>query len=226
MSVPSLARRVCLLVLVAVGSTGAAPGQEPTPDPVIAGIRARLVERPEDPTLWFFLARRQARNGAKADALVSLRRLLEVGEGFLPDDGFASLAKDPAYRALRERFAARLPRVVGAPISFTLNDPRFLPEGIAYDPVGKDFYVGSIVRRQIVRVTLPAQWVRPWSEDGDNLGAHPRPRRGRSASSAMGGEHERPHRRGPDGPAQSPRRLRPRQANEDLSTSRCPARCS
>lgn len=170
MRVASFACRLLLPALLAAGAAPAMPAQETKPDPMLAAIRARLVDRPDDPTLWFYLARRQAGHGMKADALASLGRLLECGDGFLPDDGFAALGQDPAYRALRERFAARLPRVVGAPVAFTLDEPRFIPEGIAYDPVGKDFYVGSVAQRRIVRVTLPARWVRPWSEEADKLG--------------------------------------------------------
>lgn len=36
--------------------------------------------------------------------------------------------------------------------AFRINDQRLIPEGIAYDPVGQSFYVGSISRRKIVRI--------------------------------------------------------------------------
>jgi predicted Zn-dependent protease len=50
----------------------------------IEGIKQTLTQRPDDPTLYYYLAAFQARVGDKADALASLDKLARIGEGFLP----------------------------------------------------------------------------------------------------------------------------------------------
>jgi hypothetical protein len=83
-------------------------------------------------------------------ALAALERTLQLGEGFLPPaDLFAALATDPRFVALRERFAARLPSRTDGEIAFTLGDRLLIPEGIAYDPSTRTFYVGGIAHKGI-----------------------------------------------------------------------------
>jgi len=50
----------------------------------IAAIRRLLQQRPNDPTLYFNLGAYQAAAGARDDSLASLRKTLELGNGFLP----------------------------------------------------------------------------------------------------------------------------------------------
>ena len=125
----------------------------------IAAVEGLLKQRPNDPTLWFHLARFQALAGDRAASLASLEKLLALGEGFLPTAdgflGFASLRDDPAFQALRAKFEAKLPRLDYAPTAFELEDRTLIPEGIAYDAHQQAFYVGSIHRRTITRVEGP-----------------------------------------------------------------------
>jgi sugar lactone lactonase YvrE len=37
-------------------------------------------------------------------------------------------------------------------LAFTINEKDLIPEGIAYDPARKEFYVGSLLKRKIVRI--------------------------------------------------------------------------
>jgi sugar lactone lactonase YvrE len=120
----------------------------------IATMQALLRERPEDPTLWFYLARSQARAHDAKACVAALERAEALGEGFLPgrELGFANVWDDRAFQAARARMEAKLPRLDFAPTAFELEDRGLLPEGIAYDAPSHDFFLGSLAEHRIVRV--------------------------------------------------------------------------
>ena len=150
--------RALLLVFLLVLSAAPLHAQQEIENArrTVAAVEGLLKERPNDPTLWFYLARFQALAGDKAASLASLEKLLTLGEGFLPTAdgflGFGNLRDDPAFKALRAKFEAKLPRLDYAPTAFELEDRALIPEGIAYDAHQQAFFVGSVHRRTIVRV--------------------------------------------------------------------------
>lgn len=126
------------------------------------GMRATLKritelqqERPNDAMLQYYRALFHARVGDRDDALTWLRRVADRHLGFHPTEGsgFDSLAGDPEYERILADIAASEPKVSGAPEAFRLPDARFLPEGIAYDPKGARFFIGSVAERRIVERT-------------------------------------------------------------------------
>lgn len=143
------------------------------PDPnqqVIAEISGLLKQRPDDPTLHYYLAMFQARTQQAAAAAASLRKVAELGEGFYPVEefGFGTIATDAGYQAARDALGKLLPRIDGAPVAFRLADKRMIPEGIAFDPEGQHFYIGSLSGRGIVRVSMSGQQEQ-FSRRGDGL---------------------------------------------------------
>jgi hypothetical protein len=130
--------------------------QRPDPDAarrIIPAIQGLLDKRPEDPTLWFYMARFQAQVGDRAATLAALARVEQLGEGFLPDrESFAPLWSDPQFQDARSRLEARLPRLDFAPTAFELPDRGLIPEGIAYDAPSRSFFVGSIAQGKVLRV--------------------------------------------------------------------------
>ena len=143
---------------------------EPPPNPVTALERA-LAEQPRDAPIAYFLAWMRAEAGDADGALDALERTLDNGDGFLPPvSWFPSLRDDPRFRAMRARFAQRLPVKRDGAVAFTLPDRRLLPEGIAYDPVSRTFYVGSIARNAIHRLHRDGRLVR-FSRPADALDA-------------------------------------------------------
>lgn len=120
----------------------------------IAALRAELELRPEDPTPHYMLAYYLNVSGRTEEAFRALERTLELGDGFLPtpEIDFPNLSADPRLLALVRNFAAALPRTPDAPLAFTIPDPKLIPEGIAHDPVARDFFVGSGPQRRIVRI--------------------------------------------------------------------------
>lgn len=118
-----------------------------------AAIEALLQQRPEDATLWFFLARAQVRSGELAAAIRSMENVAKFGDGFLPRrEDFAPVWDHAEFRELRSRMEAKLPRLDYAPIAFALDDRGLIPEGIAFDAPSHSFFLGSVVQHKIVRV--------------------------------------------------------------------------
>lgn len=130
-------------------------------------IRERLKTRPEDPTLWYFLAGAEFAEGHRSEGLAALEKVDSLGRGFLPvhDLGFEAVWDDSAFQRLRARIEAKLPRVTTAREVFRL-EKGLIPEGIAWDPQTRSYFVGSIAQRKIVRVDASGK-VSDWSKPGE-----------------------------------------------------------
>src|SRR5436190_128457 len=67
-------------------------------------------------------------------------------------------------------FADDEPRTPDAPVAFRLNDPKLIPEGIAFDPASRRFFIGSVAQHKIV-VTDGKNEPRDFSSPSDKLDA-------------------------------------------------------
>lgn len=116
-------------------------------------IRERLKTRRDDPTLYYYLALAEFAEGDKSEGFAALERVVSLGNGFLPvrDVGFQAVWDDPAFQGIRRRLEQKLPRVTEARELFRL-DKQLIPEGIAYDPRSRSYFVGSIALAKIVRI--------------------------------------------------------------------------
>ena len=131
----------------------AQPG-EPDAKRIVAAIEEALKQRPADPTLWYYLARFQAELGDRRASTAALEKVLELGDGFLPARrDFEKVWGDTSFQSVRSRLEAKLPRLDYAPTAFEIEDRTLVPEGIAYDPPARTFYVGSIAQRKVLRVS-------------------------------------------------------------------------
>jgi sugar lactone lactonase YvrE len=122
---------------------------------VIATVEQLLQQRPNDATLYFFLARFRAQLGEAPAAAAALEKVAELGDGFLPPkaDGFEKVWDAPAFRAAHAKLEAKLPRLDFAPTAFELEDRTIIPEGIAYDAPSRSFFLGSIAQGRVLRVS-------------------------------------------------------------------------
>ena len=129
------------------------PDAENTRRP-IAAIEEALKQRPDDPTLYFFLARFQAELGDARASVAALEKVEALGDGFLPARqlGFEKVWGEPKFQEVRARLEAKLPHLDYAPIAFELEDRELIPEGLAYDAPSRSFFMGSIAKGKIVRV--------------------------------------------------------------------------
>jgi len=133
-------------------------------------VRALRLERPGDGLLVYYQAVAHMMLGERDAALGELKTLVGRRLGIVParGTGFDSLWDDAEFQALRDRLAADEVRTPNAPVAFRLNEARLLPEGIAFDPVGKRYYLGSMAQRKVV-VTDGRGPARDFSQPADKL---------------------------------------------------------
>jgi len=114
------------------------------------GWRYHLVRVREEvgyhPSLVFGLARADAALGRTEDALAWLQTFAASGltRDVENDSALASLRGAPGWAALAERIAANARPVANAQLAFALPDSAFMPEGIAFDPRTRRFFVSSL----------------------------------------------------------------------------------
>jgi sugar lactone lactonase YvrE len=120
-----------------------------------AELRKALELRPAHPTAMYKLASAQALRGQSEAAIDTLSELADMGLSFDPDadTDYAALKGLRGFKSVRREFARNRDDARGdAERTFRLKSPTFIPEGIAFDPERRHFYVGSVHERRIVRV--------------------------------------------------------------------------
>ena len=151
-------------------------------------LRGSQEVAPDNSSVLFFLAREEARAGNLNESLDLLERLAVQGttRDIRADSGFARLMSGGAFERFQEidaRLRANAAPLIRSDTAFVLDDPDFIPEGIAYDPVGRAFYVGSLHRRSVVRIDHAGRQTTfiPAARDGlgQVLGMHVDPTRRR-----------------------------------------------
>lgn len=158
------------LAILACALPAAAQQDEAAARRGIEAVTKLIAQRPDDPTLYFYLARFQARAGDAKASTAALEKVLELGDGMLPvrEFGFDNVWNDADFQAVRAKIELKLPRRDSAPVAFRLEDRHLLPEGIAYDPGSKSFFIGSTAKKKIVRVG-PGRKVTDFSKPSDGL---------------------------------------------------------
>ncbi len=153
------------------------------------------VARPGDVYVLYNLACGQALNGQTDAAIRTLEQIatLQAVADLDTDTDFESIRQTDGYRKARDRMAAlRTQRIsAGAVVAFTIPEKGLVPEGVAYDPATKAFFVSSIRKRKVVRVDASGKisdFVKP-AEGGlrsaAGIGADPKKRSLWVASHAM-----------------------------------------
>ena len=135
-------------------------------------IQALRKERPNDGMLVYYEAAFQSQLGQSKVALELLRSLKGRKLGLIPtrDLGFDAVWDDKEFQTIRKELADEDAKTPDAPVAFRLKDPKLIPEGIAYDPTNKQFFLGSIARHEII-VTDAKGEARDFSAPGDKLDA-------------------------------------------------------
>jgi hypothetical protein len=108
--------------------------------------------RPNHPRLMFNLAAAYALTGSGSEALQWLDRMTEMGLVFPAeqDRDFDSIKGSAEFQTIIKKVAHnKLPVINGAP-AFTVHEKGLVPEGLAYDPLTRTFYLGSVYKRKIV----------------------------------------------------------------------------
>lgn len=108
---------------------------------------------PKDDAAAFMSAGSYAQAGNKTLAVLWLKKLVQLGSCLSPHgEPFANIQKDEFFRKVAiqlDRCTSCGPR---STVAFTIPLKDLVPENIAYDPVERVFYAGSLYRRQIIRI--------------------------------------------------------------------------
>ena len=153
-----------LLVTVVLWSSrsapqGSAPSSETRFKAIIQEIQRILPTLADRGAGLFALARLYAQTADTQKALALLKESLATDDGFDPNGSemLAPLRSNADFAALAEQAQRRYPSVHNAHIAFTVPDKDLFPEGLAYDPARDVFYMGSMYRRKIVRISENGQ---------------------------------------------------------------------
>lgn len=108
--------------------------------------------RPDQPGAMYRLAGAYALNGKHDEALKLLDRIEAQGLFFnaSTDADFASMRDLPAFQKTLSRMKDNMKARESSDVAFRIADRDFLPEGIAYDPKSKTFFVASVHQGKIV----------------------------------------------------------------------------
>jgi len=109
--------------------------------------------RPDLPRLIYNLAGAYALNGKTDESVALIDRLIAMGVffDFEKDDDFASLGTS-RLAEISNRARVNNVAINASTRAFTLPDREMIPEGIAYDPVGRRLFIGSIHQGRIMSV--------------------------------------------------------------------------
>ncbi len=111
--------------------------------------------RPDYPDALYFKGIFQASTGKSELALATLQRLAAMGLDYPAedDDDFQQLRGNEGFLTVTRRFRRNRVALGEATIALTLSDKDFLLEGIAYSPDYQAFFLGSVRKGEIYRVT-------------------------------------------------------------------------
>ena len=112
----------------------------------------------KDDVAAYLAAASWARAGRPDAAYEWLQRLVRSGSCLRPiARSFAAMEGDPRFREAEAALRAGAPTRHRASAAFVVAEKDLVPEGIAWDPVEKVFYLSSLWKRKIVRVTPGAR---------------------------------------------------------------------
>jgi SMP-30/Gluconolactonase/LRE-like region len=121
----------------------------------IASVEKLLGKLPDRGAALYFLAASKQHLRETREALALLKECIKLQEGFDPSGGpdFRGLKGDKEFDALVERAHRDFPAVSHAHNALVAEEKDLIPEGLAYDERQKVFYMSSLHRRKIVKIT-------------------------------------------------------------------------
>lgn len=109
---------------------------------------------PSNPIITYRLGYLYSLTADKKNAIRLLNRALDLGYNLNHrDEVFANLKGHTEFEGFQKKFNASKVPVNKSKTVFTIPDREFAPEGIIYDPVDKCFYLGSVYKCNIVKIT-------------------------------------------------------------------------
>lgn len=138
------------------------------------GFQRAFSFNPTDDTAAYLAAMAYARAGDAPATLEWLHQLFQLDSCLGPlARSFPGVEADPRFHDLLLVLRAQIPKTHRSEVAFTLGTRDLLPGDLAWDPRGKVFYVASLRRRKIVRVTPGAPGAPARAEDFTGVAAQP-----------------------------------------------------
>jgi hypothetical protein len=170
---------LCCLFIVHAKNAPTTPPQKkeipPTTAHEISLLQQFLALHPNDPSALYNLALDESSIGENSQALDLLEKMSRAHTGLDPKGGalrsFKEIANDPRFTALVAQIEKENPPIIRSTTSGVLYERDLAPEGIAYDPADKSFYVSSISKHKIVRIAPDGSARDFKSSQQDGLGA-------------------------------------------------------
>jgi streptogramin lyase len=138
------------------------------------GFQRAFSFNPTDDGAAYLAAVAYARSGNAPATLEWLNQLWQLNSCLYPlPKSFAGAMSDPRFRDVLAVLRAQAPKTHRSTVAFTLAAGDFLPSDLAWDPEGKVFYLASLRKRKIVRVTPGAPGAPAVAADFAGTGAEP-----------------------------------------------------
>ena len=143
----------------AVSGTSVPPAEAARIRSEIVTVEALLPNAADRGAALFFLAQLYAHLGEREKAMPLLDECVTLDEGFDPGAARALqvLNKNARFRELVEQARRRYPAVHRAEVAFTVPEKDLFPEGLAADAEKRVFYMGSMHRKKIVKITASGE---------------------------------------------------------------------
>jgi len=137
---------------------------------LIENMKAALALRPTWGPYIYYLAIGYAMSGNKNEAVNWLGQLADMGLVYPISTraDFASIKDTDEFKALVARFDDNAKPLGTSTMAFTVHERGFVPEGLAYDPAEKVFFLGSVYKRKIVSIDAAGE-VKDFSSPADGL---------------------------------------------------------
>ncbi len=163
----------------------------------IADVEKRLPQIPDRGAALYFLAVSKQHLGETLEALKLLKECLALQEGFDPagSPSLKVLKGDKEFNELVAGVHREFPVVATARPAFVSEEKDLIPEGLAYNSQQNVFYLSSLLRRKIVKISADGKftdftppgrdrllpilgirvdpndgtvWANSWNENGDH----------------------------------------------------------
>lgn len=121
----------------------------------IAIVEKLLPQFPDRGAALYFLAASHQHLGESLEAIKLLKECVALAEGFDPSAGpeYAGLRGSHEFTELVEKVHRDFPVEAHARLMLVTEEKNLIPEGLAWDPNRKTFYLSSLAQKKIVQIT-------------------------------------------------------------------------
>jgi hypothetical protein len=121
----------------------------------IAIVEKLLPSYPDRGAALYFLAYAKQHLGESLEAIKLLNECVALREGFAPTDSseFAGLRASKEFAEFAEKVHRDFPVVAQARLNLITEEKNLIPEGLAWDPNRKVFYLSSLAQKKIVQIS-------------------------------------------------------------------------